>query len=359
MEAMEAKSLELHSKYPRYLPEATFQGVSEEMLISKDLQAQITCRICSGLYINPINLLCGHSFCKKCLMQSRIAECITCKKRYSKRFLPEVSSILTNLVNSQGVYCPSHFDKSTEPCHTPNLTVETVQAHVKECGNITLRCKCGKMIPRKNFLRCTVKCDCDFVDCKYCSIQQNERTVKLHSELCRKKAKIDCNNCGYCNTCKSKVANENDESFVSCPYSNRGCPARRLKMKEYRTHVVEGQAVHIMLELMQNYSEIYQNLATEIGRVTSYPQKLPSVYFQFRSRKYKLAIHPDEKIKNVVKIVFDASKEEMPETRVECWRVSPKMLLDLDLTFFDFDIQDNELLKVHVRENGKPLGVRL
>lgn len=146
---MEIESQELHKKHRKYLPEPIFDCISEEMLVLKNFLSIIKCPICFHLFTIPVTLLCGHSFCKGCI--SRCLGCPICKKKFLT--LPEKSIILSDLVNSQKIFCPSHFDPDTEPCNTLNLTSVTIKLHVMDCENITLKCNCGKMIPRKNYLK--------------------------------------------------------------------------------------------------------------------------------------------------------------------------------------------------------------
>lgn len=141
----------------KYLPEPTLPVVSRELLIIKDFQSIITCSICFNIFNAPVTLHCGHSFCRECIIQCSKSECCICKKVFTKHSLPQKNIILSQLINSQEVVCPTHFDTNTEPCCTANLTIETIQAHVLECGNITLRCECGTMIPKKKFFVNEVK----------------------------------------------------------------------------------------------------------------------------------------------------------------------------------------------------------
>ena len=49
----------------------------------------LTCDVCSDLHIDPVTLLCGHSFCKKCLKKREenlfLELCVKCDERQLRR----------------------------------------------------------------------------------------------------------------------------------------------------------------------------------------------------------------------------------------------------------------------------------
>ena len=49
----------------------------------------LTCELCCDIYVDPVTLLCGHSFCRKCLKKREeelfIELCVKCDKRKTRR----------------------------------------------------------------------------------------------------------------------------------------------------------------------------------------------------------------------------------------------------------------------------------
>lgn len=313
------KFVQLYKRYPKYLPNVIFDGVSDDMLISKEFKTTITCPICITLFDIPLTLLCGHSFCRKCI--SKCTLCPICKKPFSPEALPEKNITLANLVNSQRVTCPSHIDEATKPCNTTNLTVENILSHVKVCGNITLKCICGKMIPKKDYLKESVECYCELVDCHICLIPQKERLLEFHSELCEN-TKIKCSNCGNAYVRKSKELHDTRHCTVSCPFNKMGCPAKQLKMKEYQKHIVNAQEKHIALSLKQNYFETYQRILQENTAIAQLPQKLITIWFEYETmRKRRLAL-PTESIGDVIDDVLKDFNTIVESSTIVCRRKS-------------------------------------
>jgi hypothetical protein len=69
--------------------------------MSHILEEYFSCPICIDVLKNPITIVCGHSFCEKCLIRS-LTSCPLCKAKFSpyeKRINIQMSKIIQDLRN--------------------------------------------------------------------------------------------------------------------------------------------------------------------------------------------------------------------------------------------------------------------
>ncbi|KAM9095335.1 probable E3 ubiquitin-protein ligase TRIML1 [Sarcophilus harrisii] len=76
----------------------------------KELQSNITCKICRGYFSKPITIQCGHSFCGACLSLSwRVGTpafpCPECRQIPQDREIPQVNRCLAELTEQGKEFC--------------------------------------------------------------------------------------------------------------------------------------------------------------------------------------------------------------------------------------------------------------
>lgn len=57
-----------------------------------------TCRLCKCLLCEPATLVCGHTFCKRCLEDAAVSECTSCRASTNKSWCP--SGLRANVIVS-------------------------------------------------------------------------------------------------------------------------------------------------------------------------------------------------------------------------------------------------------------------
>ena len=335
---------DLHKKYPMYLPGITFKGITKNMLVPKQYQHLIMCSICGFILKTPTTLFCGHSFCMDCTRKCSY-NCPICQANNSYNYAyspPAKNIILSNIIDSHQVFCPSHFDKDTKPCNIENLTIATIQKHAMECPNITLKCACSKMIPKKDYLKPETECDCKMISCEYCSVPQKVRLLRFHSDIC-KEVMHDCENCGASFPRKEEKAHD-QSCIVSCPFSTMGCLAKQLMMKHYQKHLVDAQEAHLIMALKKNYAETYEKIINENASIASVPEKFITIRFECKSKSFEVSIRENELLSDAIDAVWEEFDIPIDYWNIECWRKSSGTRLHLKLTALENKIQSDETL---------------
>lgn len=268
---------ENHLKYISFLPNYQFDGINENMMISKQLVAVIKCAICFTMMNHPVTLSCGHSFCKNCI--SQCIQCPLCKKSFSKQSLPTKNITLAEIIDMQEVICPANLNDYTFPCKATGLTIRNIESHVKVCDFIPLKCKCGTSIPRNSFLASNSKCECELYPCEFCSWYTQERLLPYHSEICRK-TELLCDSCGVKYTRENKMKHLNEDCFVSCPFFQMGCK-NKIKRNDLDKHLNENADLHTILTFKRQFPLVFGKVRkiTEDILSKARPKKIePSKY---------------------------------------------------------------------------------
>ena len=252
---METEQEEPHLKYSKYLPQYNFDCVSEDIICS--IIDATKCTICLMIMAYPVTLHCGHSFCKSCIYQC--SRCPLCKSTFNKK-LPKKNIILSSIIELQKVVCPANLNDPSLPCKATDLTIKNIESHVKECGYILLRCKCGVSIPRNLFLKSDSNCLCRLIVCKFCSKFYLERIISLHSDICKKK-EVLCESCGTKYLQENKGKHLEEECFVSCPFQIIGCLAE-INKEFLSHHLKETVFLHGNLGLRRQFPGLFSGGAS-------------------------------------------------------------------------------------------------
>ena len=127
----------------------------------KDLSNYL-CKICNGIYNNPVLLSCGHIICKECYKLIN-KKCLICGENnisIKSENLPYITSYLSNKA----------YKCKNEGCNK-KIMIKNILSHLKECPKEIVLCKynCGNNIIRENIESHESICIYRPFKCKYCN----------------------------------------------------------------------------------------------------------------------------------------------------------------------------------------------
>lgn len=143
----------------------------------------LICAICASAFVQPMELGCGHIFCKQCLFShftSGIHNAKRCGKcREDVESVSPVSSILSQLLDELEVECPNRASGCTQ-----HIKRYTVRDHVKQyCLFTEIPCSspdCKLLIERRF---ASEDCLHSYVECEDCLEQIMEKDLHVSLPL--------------------------------------------------------------------------------------------------------------------------------------------------------------------------------
>ena len=166
----------------------------------KDLSNYL-CKICNGVYNNPVLLSCGHILCKQCyeINKNKCSICnetnitiqsenprfltlylskkmCTCKNAQCKKKF-NIKNILSHLKE-----CPKELLMCQYNCGNKILR-ENLSAHEKECMYRPCTCTlCGKDVLKFKYLENHLEKECDknFIKCQFCEENILKKNIESH-----------------------------------------------------------------------------------------------------------------------------------------------------------------------------------
>lgn len=178
----------------------------------KDLSNYL-CKICKGIYNNPVLLSCGHIICKECYKLNN-KKCLICGEN-------NISIKSENLP-----YITSYLSKKTCKCKNDNcnkkLQIGNILSHLKECPKEHIFCRfsCGIKVLRENIESHEKTCKYRPFQCKYCN-KDIKQFQYLESHL-DKECPLYYIKCDYCQEDVLKKNIENHLNF-KCTKTDKKC----------------------------------------------------------------------------------------------------------------------------------------
>ncbi|XP_018429693.1 PREDICTED: E3 ubiquitin-protein ligase Midline-1-like [Nanorana parkeri] len=187
-------------------------------MASADLSAELECSVCLNIYTDPVNLKCGHNFCRGCI--GRVLDtqegsggysCPVCREKFQERPALQRNITLRNIVESflsaqpdqeeSGVFC-THCVDSPVPAVRSCLLCEVslcdkhLRVHKKSPEHIlcdpTLSMESRKCSVHKEVLKyfCTEDDICICVSCSLAGEHRGHKVEMLDEASEKKKYKL-------------------------------------------------------------------------------------------------------------------------------------------------------------------------
>lgn len=90
--------------------------IRKRQCVAREIQQNLLCAICRQLLYNPTTLVCGHSFCRQCVLHQGKGKCFYCVNVHCDSNEVFVNVIIANVVES----CFERKTKATELRHQGN-----------------------------------------------------------------------------------------------------------------------------------------------------------------------------------------------------------------------------------------------
>lgn len=246
-------------------------------VFSHECQTEVSnflCSLCSGVFVNPVCLCCGHIFCDTCI-KSKIKEdgcCPTCRKQIKSNSLYEVE-LIKEILNKKNVKCQSN------ECSWVGTLFELWKHIDTDCKFKEYYCSnsgCNYSGLKSDLKAHLLSCEYRLTICSKCDDSVRLIDMELHTnDVCRKVI-INCPK-----GCNEQVLRANLlahyteclESEASCSLIALGCTFRG-KKKELASHISSSFDNHFLLMYSQklNTSNIFAKYLKRVDEFFNPPQ---------------------------------------------------------------------------------------
>ncbi|XP_018600343.1 TNF receptor-associated factor 2 [Scleropages formosus] len=205
-----------------------------QQILAVPMQSKYQCQQCHELLRRPVQALCGHRFCVRCLAQLTSSGPKPCEACRIEEIFEEPLSILNSSdafpdnaarreIESLPANCPN------EGCSWKGLVKEYEAQHEGKCMFDRVPCKaCRLLILRSEQEKHSEReCEERTLNCKYCKASFNFKDIKAHDEVCQK-FPMQCKDCGKKKIPREKFPEHSKscvKSKVACPFTAVGCRA--------------------------------------------------------------------------------------------------------------------------------------
>ncbi|XP_015777910.1 PREDICTED: TNF receptor-associated factor 6-like isoform X6 [Acropora digitifera] len=232
------------SRFPERL-----QSEGYDEYFDPPLENKYECPICLLGLREPVQTLCGHRFCRGCILRSiRDAgpKCPVDDQHLDEWQLNPDNFARREMLNHT-VFC--RFKKLHEcPWKGP---LSKLEDHLKECDFVDVSCpkNCGEEFQRKD-LKKHLKDDCPnrTIPCTFCAEEVLWNSMENHFQDCHQ-CPLSCEKCGKENIPRNEMQDHNEKECprveLKCPFSVVGCPFEGTR-SAVNEHVKQQVFSHLM-----------------------------------------------------------------------------------------------------------------
>ena len=247
----------------------------------KDLSTYL-CKICNGIYNNPVLLSCGHIICKECYKINN-KKCLMCGEN-------NISIKSENLP-----FITSYLSKKVCKCKNENcdkkFSINNILPHLKECPKEQILCRfdCGIKILRENIEIHEKNCTNRPFQCKYC--KKDIIKFKFLDNHLDKECPLYYIKCSFCGEDILKKNTENHLNYKcaktdkKCMFSIIGCN-EKISPGGTEEHLELFQLKH--LELLSQFLLDINNKTQKIFRKINIIEKKNSKSLNKLKKKFEM-----------------------------------------------------------------------
>ncbi|XP_077986408.1 TNF receptor-associated factor 2-like isoform X2 [Glandiceps talaboti] len=263
----------------------------------EQVEPKFLCTHCSLILRDPLQTLCGHRYCRKCLEQITSIHgnslCKACEAEEAEDSILDIErsfgdrAILREL-NGCEVQCPN------EGCEWSGTYKQYTKEHESTCPSAMIKCmKSGcKVQLRRHDLAEHLQRDCMMrpVQCQYCTEEMPFQELKKHNSECQQ-FPLRCQHCGKDGILRIKLKEHVDlvngdcpKKPVSCKFREVGCTEmmEKGKVNEHDKKFL-GHHLLLLLQMLIPFLNMVQHMKDESDvdsikkTVTEHNQKIESL----------------------------------------------------------------------------------
>jgi len=265
----------------------TYQG-GYDPTIFVQVPLKYICHMCSNVLRSPVQLTCGHRFCRNCSEEIKLCPVKDCGEAILQAEIVNDHAVRRELM-SRTVYC----DLRIKGCKV-EIQFKDLEAHRQICDYVEIECihtGCSSRVERGRLaIHLDTECIYRVVQCQYCHQSLTKDVLDLHICPC---APAECPN--HCGT-KDIIKNTLSDHMSHCPLQVYDCNFRAYgcdyegNKEQIQNHVTKACQRHVELlltshiKLDRKYSELHLHMVENEERMT----KLVSQNDKIEERMRKL-----------------------------------------------------------------------
>eukprot|EP00826_Nyctotherus_ovalis_P058919 TRINITY_DN8148_c0_g1_i1.p1 TRINITY_DN8148_c0_g1~~TRINITY_DN8148_c0_g1_i1.p1 ORF type:complete len:415 (-),score=89.94 TRINITY_DN8148_c0_g1_i1:36-1280(-) len=236
----------------------------KEQFVSHEYLNQLTCSIGLGIFNEPMELPCQHTFCKSCIKGwlKKDSSCPKCRNTVSKDSL-KVHRVFASMIDNSVIACNNEGCKWAGPFATLQLHIMT------ECPEQLCYCPfgCTAQSKRSAIEEHVKSCELRITECRHCHARGQFKEIAAHEGNCQL-GEIACPN-----ECGMSVASSQLETHLSeqCKKRKMVCKFKKFIDCGFVGDSEESLALHYTADRVLHLEKL-------AGKVNELQEKVDEMY---------------------------------------------------------------------------------